>query len=90
MLESGIELCEGYPKSSPDHNAIENAWALLRNRLHDTFPAAGESRAHFLRRLRAAVAWVNKHHKKTLLYLGHNQKERAQDVLDNSGNRTEW
>ena len=47
-------------------------------------------RDDFVVRLKNAVAWVNKNRHDELLYLSHNQKERAQDVLNLEGCRTKW
>ncbi len=71
---------------------LENAWSFLRSRLDATHPEGStiEGRAAFLSRLRAAVAWVNKHHRAGLLPLSFNQKERATDVKANDGHRTDW
>ena len=87
-----MEVVAWHPKHSPDLNAIENAWSYLRARLNDTLPTTGtiETRDHFIRRLRAAAAWINSHHRSGLLSLCYNQKERAQDVKENLGHRTEW
>ena len=50
----------------------------------------GGGRDDFVVRLKNAVAWVNKNRHDELLYLSHNQKERAQDVLNLEGCRTKW
>ncbi len=86
----GIEVSKWHPKHSPDLNAIENAWGLLRKRLAETQPAGRESRDAFMRRLRAAVAWINRHQASTLRKYARNQKERADDVKAHDGNRTRW
>jgi hypothetical protein len=85
-----IEVFEGHPPASPDLNAIENAWALLRDRLYTTEPSEVESRTEFCQRLRLAVAWLNRNHQDTLRDLCRNQKERARDVLLLKGARTQW
>ena len=41
-------------------------------------------------RLRRAVDWVNRHHRRALLRLSRNQAQRARDVLAAEGSRTEW
>ena len=79
-----------FPKHSPDLNAIENARAFLRSRLDDTRPACVEGRDAFLPRLRRAVAWINREHRRALLKLSYNQAERARDVLAAKGVRTQW
>ena len=92
LEEIGVELVENYPKCSQDFNAIENAWKRLRERLDVTLPVALEKRDAFVRRLKAAVAWVNIHKKAELEYLSRNQKERANDCLQMKpkGSRTKW
>jgi len=90
MAAIGVELVKDYPKCSQDLNAIENAWKLLKDRLYETLPTRLESREDFVRRLKAAVAWVNRNRYDELLYLSHNQKERARAVLLARGGRTKW
>ena len=88
--DAGIEVMQRHPPYSPDLNAIENAWALLRARLDDTFPDVLETREQFIVRLRAAVAWINKHKKEQLNEYARNQKIRADDVFLHEGGRTQW
>ena len=54
----------------------------LQARLAVTEPVHMEPRDAFVVRLRAAVAWVNKHRKAYFLELCRSQKTRARDVLD--------
>jgi len=77
-----LEVYEQHPPHSPDLDAIENA---LRERLNTTQPDYSEDREAFVRRLRAAVAWVNVHRRATLRYLCRNHKERAADVALQEG-----
>ena len=86
----GCDLAEDHTKSSPDLNAIENMWGIVRQRLEDTEPESFENRAQFLVRLRRCVAWLNDNNHEHQLYLCTNQKERAQDVLDLQGAKTKW
>ena len=88
--DAKIKILQLYPKNAQDLNACENAWAFLRSRLDDTRPIEREDRSDFLRRLRAAVAWINNHHRAALLSLSLNLKERARDVLKKDGARTAW
>lgn len=88
----GLKLVEGYPPCSQDFNAIENVWAILKERLDETMPTKLEGRAHFVKRLKAAVHWANTTRKEQLWFLSTNQKERAQDCLEQKppGSRTKW
>ena len=79
-----------HPKYSPDFNAIENVWSLIRQRLDKTAPATLEARPEFLARLRRTVTWLNTHCKDNLLHLATNQKERATAVQDLKGARCKW
>jgi pyruvate formate-lyase activating enzyme-like uncharacterized protein len=89
---SGMKLVDEFPKVSQDFNAIENAWAILRERLDQTCPVELENRDQFVKRLRAAVRWANTHRSEQLWYLSTNQKERAEDCLQSNppGSRTKW
>ena len=88
----GVELVEGYPRSSQDFNAIENCWDLLRDRLFATMPKRLENRGEFTARVHQAVQWINRTKKPRLEYLSSNQKERCRDCLatEPPGNRTKW
>ncbi len=88
MHEQGISLLENFPKCSQDLNPMETAWRELRARLAVTAPSYLEGRDHFIRRLRAAVAWVNTNRKSYLKYLCQCQKEWANDVQEALGGRT--
>ena len=46
LEEAGLTLVEDYPPCSQDFNGIENAWALVRQRLDDTMPVSLESRTN--------------------------------------------
>ena len=74
-------MISNFPKTSPDLNAIENAWKLVRERLQETEPVEIESRAAFVARLRGSVTWINDNKSDELLNLCTNHKERARDVL---------
>ena len=92
-LESvNLKLVEDYPKSSQDFNAIENAWKILKERLAETMPVHLEGRSDFIKRLRAAVKWMNTVRAEQLQYLSTNQKKRATDCLKQKppGGRTKW
>ena len=88
---AGLKLV-GFPKCSQDSNAIENAWAILRERLDETQPAALESREEFVKRLCVAVRWANRGRADQLWKLCTNQKERADQCLAQKlpGGRTKW
>lgn len=88
----GLTLVEGYPRSSQDFNAIENAWAIVKQRLDVTVPVQMESREEFVTRLKSAVKWVNQNRSHQLWSLSTNQKERATACLASKppGGRTRW
>ena len=92
MRRAGIELVEEYPRVSQDFNAIENAWKELRSRLYSTMPTDLETRAEFVKRLLAAVRWLNLNRQDQLWYLSTNQHERARACLKlkPKGGRTKW
>ena len=90
MKKVGVQLLENYPKCSQDLNPIECAWRELRARLAATEPNKLESRADFVKRLRAAVAWVNANQSEHLARLCASQKERAGEVLLQRGGRTKF
>ena len=79
-----------FPKSSPDLNAIEEVWNLLRAKLDASAPADMETRAAFLIRLRQAVTSMNTAQHAELVLMCSNQKQRARDVLRLRGARTKW
>ena len=81
-----------YPKVSQDFNAIENAWAILKDRLQETQPTHLETRDDFIKRLHIAVRWMSADRSKQLWKLSTNQKERAEDCLatEPPGGRTKW
>jgi hypothetical protein len=92
MESIGVQVLDWHPCYSPDLNAIENAWSFLRKRLDATHPGGDEleRREAFVARLRAATAWINKHHYSGMRSLCRNQKERAADVKYYEGARTTW
>ena len=86
----GVKLVPGYPVSSQDFNAIENAWDLLRKRLAETMPRALEARDGFIIRLHEAVVFINRYRKNRLEELSRNQKVRCKECEDLEGARTSW
>ena len=88
----GIELVEGYPRCSQDFNAIENCWALLRDRLYATLPLGLEPRESFVDRLNTAVTWLNRNKRSSLWEFARNQKTRCRECLATKppGGRTKW
>ena len=87
---AGCHALQNHPKHSPDLNAIEGWWRVLRDRLEMTAPEEMETRAQFLLRLRRTVRWLNEHMRDNALLLSRNQKARAADVLKLEGARTKW
>ena len=92
LRAAGLDTIHRFPKASPDLNAIEGVWALLRARLDVTAPVGAETRAAFIARLRGAVLHLNITRQSELLYMCRNLKERARDVLAATpvGARTRW
>ena len=90
LARNGFKVVTRFPKSSPDLNAIEGVWKMLREYLAAHAPDGVEARADFLRRLHGAVRHLNASHHDELLHLCQNQQERAADVLTLSGARTKW
>ena len=83
---------EDYPVSSQDFNAMENVWAILKQRLDETVPKALESREDFVKRLKSAVQWANRARADQLWRLCTDQKERADECLKMNppGGRTKF
>ena len=90
LRKAGCLLETDYPRHSPDLNAIEGWWRVLRERLELTAPEDFEGREAFLLRLRRTVAWLNEHRSDEALALCRNQKERATGVLALGAAKTKW
>ena len=90
LRRSGCAAVENYPKHSPDLNAIEGWWRILRIRLEETAPVEFESRRAFIERLRRTVQWLNQHRQEEGYGLCTNQKARAADVKELAGAKTKW
>ena len=88
----GLKLVENYPRCSQDFNAIENVWAILKERLDETVPVQLESREDFVKRLKAAARWCNRARADQLWKLSTDQKERAEACLNSKpkGGRIKW
>ena len=92
LSKTPLKLVDPYPKYSQDFNAMENAWFTLKQRLDQTMPTKLEGRDEFIKRLKDAVRWANKHRSKHLWDMSTNQKQRAEDCLATTppGGRTTW
>ena len=90
IAAGGWSLIGDYPKTSPDLNAIEGVWKLLRDVLLLEAPSGLERRSDFMRRLKRAVASLNRKHRPALLRMCTNQKERAADVIELKGAMSKW
>ena len=92
LSKTPLKLVHPYPRVSQDFNAIENAWAMLKDRLLETQPTHLEHRDDFTRRLHASVKWMNKCRSARLWELSTNQKIRADECLAQKppGGRTSW
>ena len=91
-MATNLQLVDDYPKVFQDSNAIENAWAILKERLDDIMLVKRKSREDFVKRLHAAVRWANKERSDQLKHISTNQKERADECLAQKppGGRTKW
>ena len=87
---AGFHLLGDFPKSSPDVNAIEGVWKMLRDALLRSAPQALEPRPAFVKRLRRTVAKMNKRQRPSLLNMCTNQKDRAKDIIELKGARCKW
>jgi len=90
IASTGLLLEKRFPKYSPDLNAIEGVWRLLRQRLNENAPAGQESRRYIVRRLCVAAAWLNAKEHDQLRLLCTNQKSQAADMIRLSGAKTNW
>ena len=90
LRDAGCAVVERYPKHSPDLNAIEGWWRVLRERMELTAPAELESREAFIARLRRTARWLNDNRWEDGLALCTNQKKRAADVLELQGSALAW
>ena len=87
---AGYDEVHQHPKCSPDLNAIEGWWRLLKMHLQDAMPTGPESRAAFLCRLRRTVHWLNANRRAEGRRLCRNQKVRAREVIKLQGARCKW
>ena len=90
LAAAGCPVVANFPKSSPDLNAIEGVWQMLKSRMLATEPETFESRAAFLARLRRQVNWLNDTKRDELLHHCTNQKERAKAVEKLLGAKCSW
>ena len=90
LRRAGCPVVACYPNQSPDLNAIEGWWKVLRDRPDLTAPEEIESREEFVTRLRRTVAWLNINDREHAVALARNQKVRARAVLHQEGARTKW
>ena len=87
MKAHDITLLE-FPKCSQDLNPVKIAWREVRARLAITEPQARESRQTFIKRVRNAVAWVNRNRAAYVKTLCTCQKAWARDIQESKGART--
>ena len=87
---AGCSAVDQFPKSSPDLNAIEGIWQMLKARMLSSEPETFESRADFLVRLRRQVTWLNENKCEEMLALCTNQKDRGKEVEELGGAKCHW
>ena len=90
LRQAGCQVMDDYPKSSPDLNAIEEVWNMMRQRLESTEPVDFEDRPAFLARLRRCVNWLNEKQGDALLTACTNQKDRTKYVIKLKGAMAKW
>jgi len=90
LRRAGCPVVANFPKSSPDLNAIEGMWGVLRQRLEATEPREFEDRAAFLARLRRCVTWLNENKSDEALKMCTNQKLRAKEQRRRNGVGFNW
>ena len=90
LQAAGCNAVDNFPKSSPDLNAIEGVWRLLKDRVLETAPKDMETRAEFLARLGRQVQWLNDVMHDHLLELCTNQKERGLEIEELLGTKCKW
>ena len=78
------------PAHSPDFNPIENAWALLDDRLDSTDPGTLETVEAFKVRMDNAVRWLNKNKKNEMFRMVENMQRRFAEALQLKGARTSY
>ena len=89
LKNHGFDVLENYPVNSPDLNAIETVWNMIRQELFASSPTSVESREDFIHRLRAAVRTVNKN-RDGLMRLCTKMPEKVRAVQKLQGARTAW
>ena len=87
---AGCPVVANFPKCSPDLNAIEGQWRVLRERLEARAPDDMETRESFLARLRRTVDWLNRNRVEGSTQLCTNLKTRAHELKELAGARTKW
>ena len=90
LQAAGCNVVDNFPKSSPDLNAIEGVWHLLKKRMLETEPEDMETRAVFLTRLRRQANWLNDVRRDLLLELCTNQKQRGREIEELRGAKCKW
>ena len=90
LTKAKCPALQNYPKYSPDMNAIEGWWRVLRERLEETAPEEIETRSEFIIRMRRTVHWLNENRWEDALALCQNQKVRANESKKLSGAKTSW
>ena len=82
--------CLKLPPYSPDMNPIENAWSVLNARMEATKPKGWEREKAFRRRVRNAVAWMNRTRGSAFKKMVSSMPKRVQVCLEAKGALTPY
>jgi transposase len=90
LKAAGFRTVEKVPPNSPDLNPIENAWALLGERMKDTDPEELESVQAFKTRTDNAVRWLNRNKRNELVNMVESTQRGLAAAIKLKGARTSY
>ena len=88
VKEAGFTRGEQLPPNSPDFNPIENAWAVLNDRLGETDPGTLEKWDSFKIRVANAMRRVNENKAEQMENMVRSMPRRLAECLTLKGART--